>query len=293
MPVSKKHHYIPRFYLTGFTDAKNQFFVYDKQTGNIWLTSPENSFAENHRNTGTIINPQTKEVGREDLPEEMLSRFDDRSAATIYDIRRSTLDDDILTPERLYYLRFFIVSTFWRTPANDNLRNKLIYNSSFEDLGFGLFKGKKRLTDIEAMLMEIDLWIKMYPTLLSLVSFRKEVDTSKYSDFKLYYRSGDKHIVTDAPLLLKSYQDFNSLNKDFLFPVSNKIFLVATTTDKPQHLPPEFNMKMDLLLFKRAHRYVACHNRDYLVQLSDLHKKLEEFSEFDLQLTADLFRFFA
>jgi hypothetical protein len=293
MPTySKKHHYIPKFYLKGFTDAANQFYIYDKETEKIWLSSPENSFIENHRNTGIVINSETKEVGRDDLPEEMLSHFDDRFATTIYNIRKSTPSDDVLTPDNLYNLRLFIISTFWRTPANDKIRNAVIHGSSFKDLGFGIFNKDGRQEDTEKMMMNIDLWIKMYPVLLSMVSFRKEYNSAQHNDFKLYYRSSDVHVVTDNPILLKSYENFSSLNNDFFFPVSSKIFMIASKGNKPKTLPAEFNMKVDLLLFKRAHRYVACHDKSYLTTLLNMVKSFERFGDFGPTMMSDLLQNF-
>lgn len=265
MTVSKKHHYIPRFYLTGFTDSNNLYYIYDKQTKKIWLTTPENSFAENHRNTGTVVDQNTKEVHKYDLPEEMLAHFDNRSASAVYDIRNSKIDDDILTVDRLYALRFFIASTFWRTPANDHIREEIINTHSFEELGFGIFNKGKRQAETEQMLMDIDLWHKMYPTLLPLVSFNEPYKRNNSADFKLYYRLNQTHVVTDNSIILREFKDFSSLNEELIFPISSKVFVIATARHKPRHLPPAFNLKMDILLFDNASRYVACCNKEYLL----------------------------
>jgi hypothetical protein len=51
---SKKHHYLPRHYLKGFTGADGTFFVYDKQADKIFSATPNNSFFENDLNTITF-----------------------------------------------------------------------------------------------------------------------------------------------------------------------------------------------------------------------------------------------
>jgi hypothetical protein len=89
MSKSKKHHYIPRFYLKGFTNRENRYFVYDKQNDKLWQSSPENSFLENHRNTGIFENPETKEVHEIYLAEELLSRFEDRAAKALAQLKDS------------------------------------------------------------------------------------------------------------------------------------------------------------------------------------------------------------
>lgn len=292
MTASKKHHYIPRFYLTGFTDSNNQYYVFDKQTKKIWLTTPENSFAENHRNTGIVVDQNTSEIHKYDMPEEMLAHFDSRSAKAVYDIRNSTIDDDMLTVERLYALRFFIISTFWRTPANDHIRKDIINSHSFEDLGFGFFNKGKRLADVEKTMMDIDLWHKMYPTLLPMVSFSERYKRNNSGDFKLYYRSGLAHVVTDNPIILQEFKDFSSLNEELIFPISSKVFIIATSRYKPRHLPPAFNLKMDTLLFDNAHRYVACSNKDYLLLLANHVGSFMAEPGFNFMLKDDIFGYF-
>lgn len=201
------------------------------------------------------------------MPEEMLAHFDSRSASAVYDKRNSTIKDDMLTVDRLYALRFFIVSTFWRTPANDGIRKRIIKTRSFEDLGFGIFNKGKRQSETKKMMMDKDLWHKMYPTLLSMVSFSKSYKRNNSVDFKLYYRSNHTHVVTDNPVILKEFKDFSSLNEEFIFPITGKVFIISTARHKPRQLPPAFNLKMDILLFGNASRYVACCNKEYLLFL--------------------------
>ena len=58
---SRKHHYLPRYYLKGFADEKNSFFVYDKTNDNIFKSSPNSIFFENNLNTVSIKNGQTSD----------------------------------------------------------------------------------------------------------------------------------------------------------------------------------------------------------------------------------------
>lgn len=265
MGNSKKHHYIPRFYLSGFADAYNNFFVYDKQTKKMWLSNPENSFLEKHRNTGSIKNPNTSEVHLTDLPEEVLAHFDGRAAQAIYEIRNSTPSDAILTIERLHAIRFFISSTFWRTPVNNKLRNEIIKIFSFKDLGFGIFdKEGLRNPETEEVLKEVDLWIKMYPTLLPIAGFRDKVNKMEISDWRIYYRGNDFHLVTDCPIILKEFKDFSSLQNELIAPLSSKHLLVVTKQTKPKSIEPGFSIKLDVLLFHTAGRYVASCDKEYL-----------------------------
>lgn len=190
MTNSKKHHYIPRFYLKGFTDKEINFFIYDKHEKKIWKSNPGNSFAENHRNTGFAENKETGQVYRSDLAEQILSKFDCRSATALNEIRDSNPSDSILTVTRLYAIRFFIISTFWRSPANDHLVSKIIDSHSFKDLGFGIFdiESEQRNIEAEKILVNIDLWKKMYPILLPITSFADKFNILNIDNWKVYYK---------------------------------------------------------------------------------------------------------
>lgn len=69
--------------------------------------------------------------------------------------------------------------------------------------------------------------------------------------------------------------------------------MIASKGNKPKSLPAEFNMKTDLLLFKRAHRYVACHDKSYLTTLSNMVKGFERFGDFGPTMMSDLLQYFS
>jgi hypothetical protein len=276
MTLSKKHHYIPRFYLKGFTDKENKYFVYDKNTGNIYRSNPENTFAENHRNTAIIEDQNTKELRKMDLAEHMLSRFDSKAASALHDIVNSSPEDSILSPERLYAIQFLIFSVFWRTPINDGLRNAIIKNLSFKDLGFGIFDEKtgKRHIETEEMLRGLDAWVKLYPALLPISSFTKKFNKINKDEWRIYYHKTDLHIITDNPIIFhKEFKDLSSLQEELIVPLSSKILLIATKKTKPKNLPPIFNLQVDLLLFHQAGRYAASSDKTHLEFLAKTSKE--------------------
>lgn len=47
MNEPKHHHYVPRFYLSRFTDSKNRLWIFDKLTDKIFPTAPENIGGQN------------------------------------------------------------------------------------------------------------------------------------------------------------------------------------------------------------------------------------------------------
>ena len=53
MNISSRHHYLPVFYLKGFTDADGKFFVFNKEINAVDVRerSPKSVFFEKDRNT--------------------------------------------------------------------------------------------------------------------------------------------------------------------------------------------------------------------------------------------------
>ena len=54
MTASKRHHYLPQFYLKGFVNNIGRYYLFDKDKEEIRESTPSNSFYQNHRNTGSV-----------------------------------------------------------------------------------------------------------------------------------------------------------------------------------------------------------------------------------------------
>jgi len=139
MRDSTKHHYVPVFYLKGFTDAEGYFYVYDKLTKNTWKSKPENAFFENHRNTGSLQYQKGDYVFTSDGLEKAFADVDNAAAKVIQLIKKSRAEDDILSTEILLQVKYFINSLFWRSPANDELKKIILKSDEFKGLDNGYF----------------------------------------------------------------------------------------------------------------------------------------------------------
>jgi hypothetical protein len=285
MTLSKKHHYIPRFYLKGFTNSNGDFYIYDKKKDEIRKSSPDNSFFEKYRNSAYIGDEKT------DLPEKMLAEFDGRTAGVLENIRKAKLGDKVLTPENLYILRFFIATTFWRIPVNDKLREEMIDNNSFKELGFGIFdKDGARSLDAENLLKDTEVFRKIYTSLLPVSSFLNNNDLKNYSDWKVLYRDYPNHITGDNPLILKSdFQDFKSVQKDLIMPLSNDKVLICTDKKIKQSIHSVFNLKMDMIILHQSDRFVCSPSEKYLKEIVDKPYKMSLGKNWDKLMIEDLF----
>ena len=273
---SKKHHYLPRFYLKGFADADNRFYVLDKASGKIWQSTPEQSFCENRRNTGAICDIRTKEVIYTDFAEEALSRIDNRAALVFQEIAASSAKGFDFNVERTYAIRTLLASIFWRTPANDELRNEIIFSTSFAELGFGIHDEitGKRMPEQEEHLKQIEIWQKLYPMLLTTTAFLPRNSPFNFPDWRLYYREEGACLISDNPIIFRDFKGVSSLHGELISPISRKNILVSTPSCKTPVLPKLFSLKLDLLLFHNAKQYVASARKHYLELMAEEAPKL-------------------
>jgi hypothetical protein len=291
---SIKHHYLPEFYLKGFTNSDQKLYVYDKRYKRLYTKPTSAIFYEKHRNTGKMIHPETGEEHRSDMAEGMLASFDSDMANVLENVRRSKPEDNIMSDAvMLYELRMLTQSIFWRSPAQDRLLNQVIDELSFEDLGFGVFDSKgNRYVEWEELFKTVDLWRKFYPGLLMVASFRNRYKKANNSDWRLYYLPDQYHITSDNPLVLSEWNDLSSLQGELLFPVSRDILLVSSQKYKPHILPSLFSAKVDLLIFHQATRFVAGPSEEYLrfvVKEVEGHSTMVRWDE---MLREDLFKYF-
>lgn len=273
MTASKKHHYVPRFYLEGFTDTNGFFFVYDKWTQKTWRCKPEQAFFENRRNTGKLQFTQEDPPFVSDSLESSFADVDSTAASVINRIKHSNPEDQALTFETLVHLQLFLLSLFWRSPANDSLREDVLQSEMFKSLNFGTFEvvyedGNK---DPESVMHDTDLLKKIYSSFLPHASFREPYLKMDKKNWRLYYGGASHGLIGDNPVIHKPFKDFASLHKEVFFKVSSGITLVSTELYKPDVLSPLFITNVDLLLFQQAKRYVASSEKNYLTSLITLY----------------------
>lgn len=262
MIQSKKHHYVPQFYLKGFTDDSGMFFIYDKELDKIWRTNPLNSFAENHRNTGGIPTDDGEQPS--DMAEQFLASIDG-DAAKVIDLFRKYNPDYHIDQSSLLHLQIFIATLFWRSPVNDEFRERLMHSLSFTEMGFGVFHKdtKERSVEMEDRLRGIGAFQKSYQAFLAFKSFLG-MNKNNIGDLEIYYRENDRGVVSDNPVLIQEFTDFNSLKGELIFPLSASYWMILTKRGKPPTLPPFISLLIDKLQFFNAKRFVACLDQEYL-----------------------------
>jgi hypothetical protein len=260
-PNSKRHHYVPEFYLRSFTNESGFFYVFDKQTEKIRKAYPKEYFYGWNRNTGYVGEEKSS------LLESMYGYFES-TIAPHYEAFKNATDLSKVDLASFFHVLRFIHFLYWRIPENDFKLEKLIEEKAFTETGFDIIDkttGKSAATiELQNQLKNVDLFRKMYRVFIPLLSSRKEYSKTDIENWQLYTRSDGNNLTGDSPIIIKRFVDFSSLNEELMFPLAKNKILIHTKGNKPAMLPASFKLHFDMLLLQQATRYVCCSNKEYL-----------------------------
>ena len=198
---SKKHHYIPQFYLRGFVDNKGYFIIYDKQLDLFRKSKPSNDFFERNANTTNLGGEKSSFV------EEIYSRLESTFASTISAINKSHHPDFIFTDKIITNLKFFVESLRWRNPKLDSVFKKIVKNLSIHNFGLTIQDiSNKELKDINTFIMNDQEAIKMLRPFMSATSLTPITEKQYFkSNWQILFQEDGLGLTGDFPIIFGSW----------------------------------------------------------------------------------------
>lgn len=289
---SKKHHFLPRHYLKGFTDSDTCFFLYDKQNDKILpkALTPATTFFVNNLNT--IISPSGESS---DFLEELYTKIENQTWDSFDKIRRSDINTPIQILDKMHLFLFLLI-LHWRLPCNIKYVEKLSKNFFTKEnkiLNYLTLKSKsgdnvpKEVVDT---IKNSFAFKKSSKLMLPFAPFYNGNWGEKLNNWR-FLHTKDKNswcLVGDNPIITMGDNDHdpvNCLNK-FIFPISGKILLVNTNKPINIDLPPEFIIQFNISIIEKAQRFVACQNKDFLEALIGHYKVYVQFNKTDTIINA-------
>lgn len=126
MAKSSNHHYIPQFFLNGFTNPSGQFYIYDKQRNVIKDKSfyPSTHFFQKNRNT-IMVNGDS-----DDAPEQLYGLFENKDKLIVKFIQEQ-IGSPHLSTQQLVELQHFLSNLFFRLPVLDKTYKRYMENPGF------------------------------------------------------------------------------------------------------------------------------------------------------------------
>lgn len=289
--VSHKHHYVPRFYLEGFTNKDEVYYVFDKKTNRIFQNIPKNTFYQGGRNNGEFQGTLYSEI------EHIYTYFDTQHAPIIKSLRKLSISDPlVLNDSDLYLFKQFILFLTIRAPKFDKGIDALIDKIPMQDiLNIVEEESKSPLfpVEVEEKIKNIDYFHKMKRAFLPYTILKQSFIKDR-QNWKLYTTSNDTYILSsDDPIITTNTKSSEeSLTKEFIFPLCSHKVIVNTENVKPDHLTGDFPTYFNIRLLHQSHRFICCESKEYLENIVNDWTELGKDSRFEEYINNKLFSFF-
>jgi hypothetical protein len=283
---SRKHHYLPVFYLKGFTDEKGKLAVYNKLKDEfIENCEPSSFFFEKDLNNVRIEGQKTLS-----LEDEHFMDLDSRAASFLHRyLKNEIITDEYEQAEFRFELAWFIIQLYWRIP-NSNKRYKELLEKSGMSTQFFDIKSKtdgssappEMLEKLQALILQNDEMGKLfklaYPLTMGTSGELMEV-MKKATDYSL---TEEFAVLTgDSPFLSRIRQPsiYNMLG-DFLFPAGSKALILANDA-KPTFVNNLLITNLNIWIIHQSERFVCGHNIDYLKTMVSHYKMFQKHGALD------------
>ena len=277
---SRNHHYVPCFYLRGFCRDDGTFDVYDKQFDAFRKRPqyPSTAFFEKDKNTIAIRGEQSDEI------ERCYSRLESALSRLFDLIRSGVLSNEILQPEGIHLLKVHMAMQFWRLPRMDSFSDQYLLSRTPADLehlcriAIPTMPGQTVYD-----LIQTDKGFRHYfrSFWLPLATF----DLSRLIPAGMHWRvldvenpaSWSNHLCSDNPFILLEPESLMAFSGPFVFPLSNSRLLVShSISNASLSFNPILSVKLSILHFLQATRYVAATSRSYLERIIDFSRSYED-----------------
>jgi hypothetical protein len=259
---SWRHHYLPVFYLKGFTKESNKFKVYDVQEKRFIKSgkefSPESYFFEKNGNTIKF-----NEFETDFLETEHYSHFDNNASKLFEKINSSSNDNRFNVDEDdMPAINHFVSLMYWRLPHRTEELKNFVNNNDLNTLGLAI-KDNHEINDkkIADEFKNSEAFLKSYKYFNSLMDSKRGFNcrtpyTIIESTDKFPYLCSDNPVIFEKTGMPKVYED------DYLFPLSgNRLFI---KTNRRENFPTYLRLMVDTLVYKQAVKYVSCTDERYV-----------------------------
>jgi hypothetical protein len=268
---SWRHHYLPVFYLKGFTKESNKFKIFNVQDKRFIKSgkefSPESYFFEKEGNTIKF-----KGLNYDFLESECYSPFDNRIAKLVEKVNSSSNDNRFNVDEDdMPVINHFVSLMYWRLPHRKKELKNIVENTDLNTLGLAIKDSngeKSEQSEEEFKNSESFLQVYKYynPLMDSLRGFacRTPYTILETTD-EFPYLCSDNPVIFEKEKFPKVYED------DYLLPLSgNKLFIKA---NKGESSPPYLRFMVDTLVYKQAVKYVSCTDERYIDRIENNFEK--------------------
>lgn len=271
--ISKRHHYLPQFYIKNFCNNDGCIYINNKDNeknyDNVRKMYPREIFFEKNRNTYEINEKQS------DVIEKLYGYLENMIAPYLDILKNNHLDGiNTMTVETLRNLIFFGYLTKWRIPKNDDRATEINQNVSFEELNIFAKIDDLTLLIEDLTTEEVSRELKRFLLAGSIFSDAEIYHEVFKNCFILYFPN--PLLVTDNPFVELPYVDENEI-PSFIFPLTSNLLLVSISNVdkyaisevlKNEEVYPQLieflYQSVQITLMWYAKKFVGCQDLEYL-----------------------------
>lgn len=268
---SKRHHYIPKFFIKNFTDEDGKLFVYNKEKDTILKNkqSPKGIFFENNRNTVNFSGHKLDNL------EQFYSDLDSKMATDYLNV----IKNKTVTPEELTSLTFLANLLKWRVPKSDLKFNELKSHLSKEELAIKIqINNQNKAVDENAIshIENSDIFKESKRILLSILPLLQgenllEIHNHSFFQINTVFPS----LIGDNPVIMENC-DLNKIG-NFIFPLSSDItFIYKQKAKREMNNGGLFCFHRDLTILNNSSTFIGCKNKEHLEKVIKMYKKIKE-----------------
>lgn len=282
--TSWRHHYLPEFYLKGFTNQKGKFKIFDVSR-QLFIKNGKDFSTESYffEEDGNTIKTDS---GTDDFIENRFGDIDNRVAELFNKLRNSKADTRFgLSEDDMPALQHFVAVLFWRIPSNYDQIKKLINERELHEFGL-LLKSKYtneivRDEELENKIRTDPNFFKALKLILPFITYRRLLECRTPLTIQPFPEQLPA-LCSDNPVIFEN-QNPDIYYDDFIFPLSHTlVFLRGNKIN--DDVSVNIKIVIDQILLMQARKYVSCTDMVYIEMLNNLNKKqgksLKELKEY-------------
>lgn len=282
--ISKRHHYLPNFFIKGFINPSKQVWVFDKKADKILKTpkSPKSIFYEWNKYTLTV------DGRKSDILEKYAYKYHEDIISKQFAKIQSKPINEIENQELVNHIYLMAVLTYYRTPATEKWTNQITQNNLKKDLPTFVLDQINNIYDLQ--LNETDRK-KFIDSIAPFLNFTMINDrgTKEEGYYKIIEASKTCFLLSDNPVIYrKPPQDYNDLTNTLIFPLTSRRVFYGL---KESHYSfnNEIIKMINNLLTIQAKQYFASENKTILELYVNEFKTITPFQEQFQKLAKELF----
>lgn len=263
-----KHHYLPQFYLKGFTNENAQFMIWSVKEGRFkgggkWFSPASHFYLPDDNFAPT-------EGWADDYLEGIYSVNESKFARILNKIK--AVDQGFgLSNEDVVWLNYFAGELFWRVPAQRELISSAISLDQLNQLGVAVID-RRTMKQVDPKqfadsIKDDPYYIKRLRNVVPATNYWNMLDCN-WPCRAVTFTDPFPAICSDNPVILRDPEKADPFLDDLIFTLApNKVFF--RIKGMKEIFAPNIKFYIDMLMILQATEYVCCVDPEYLSHLKE------------------------